>query len=78
VSRRADHATVSAVALLRQEVHDLFQRISALDRSEPLPASEWCPPTDVFEARDQLVVVVEVPGLTPEALRVSSAGAPCC
>ncbi len=71
MSRRVDHAAVSAVALLRQEFHDLFRRISALDRSEPLPVSEWCPPADVFESQEQLVVVVEVPGLAPEALRVA-------
>jgi HSP20 family protein len=71
MSRRADRVSVSAVALLRQEFLDLFQRISSLDRPEPLPASEWCPPVDVFESQEQLVVVIEVPGLAPEALRVA-------
>ncbi len=71
MSRRIERTPVSAVALLRQEVNDLFQRMSVLDRSEPLPAGEWCPPVDVLEWRDRLVIVVEVPGLAPEALHVS-------
>ncbi len=71
MSRRIERTPVSAVALLRQEVNDLFQRMSVLDRSEPLPAGEWCPPVDVLEWRDRLVIMVEVPGLAPEALRVS-------
>jgi HSP20 family protein len=71
VSRRSERAPVSAVALLRQEVNDLFLRISTLDRSEPLTAGDWCPAVDVFEWRDRLLVVVEVPGLAPESLRVS-------
>jgi HSP20 family protein len=74
MSRRGERLPVSAVALLRQEVSDLFQRLSAYDRSERLPAGEWCPPVDVFESRDRLVIVVEVPGLPPEALHVAFRG----
>ncbi len=71
MSHRSERMTVSAVALLRQEVNELFHRISALDRSELPPTGEWCPPVDVYELRDRLVIVVEVPGLPPEALRVA-------
>jgi HSP20 family protein len=49
---------------------ELVHRLSALDRADRLPGSEWSPAVDVFEARDRLVVVVEVPGLAPESLRV--------
>ena len=70
MTRRATQAPVSALALLQQEVNDLFHRLSALDRSEHLRASEWSPTVDVFESKDRLVVVVEVPGLPPESLRV--------
>jgi HSP20 family protein len=70
VSRRAARPPVSALALLQQEVNDLFLRLSALDRSERLPGSEWSPVADVFESKDRLVVVVEVPGLPPDSLRV--------
>ena len=70
MTRRAAHVPVSALALLQQEVNDLFHRLSILDRSDRLPGTEWSPAVDVFESRDRLVVVVEVPGLPPESLRV--------
>jgi HSP20 family protein len=70
VTRRLARPPVSALALLQQEVNDLFQRLSILDRSDRLPATEWSPAVDVFESRDRLVVVIEVPGLSPESLRV--------
>ena len=62
---------VSALALLQQEVGDLVHRLSVLDRADRLPAGDWSPSVDVFEFRDRLVVVVEVPGLAPESLRVA-------
>lgn len=71
MSRRTARAPVSALSVLHQEMSALFQRLAVVDRSERLPRTEWSPPVDVFEARDRLVVVVEVPGLPPEALRVA-------
>ncbi len=71
MSRRSERITVSAFALLQQEVNDLFERISALDRSELLPTGEWCPAVDVYELRDRLMIVVEAPGLSAESLRVA-------
>jgi HSP20 family protein len=70
VTRRPPRPPVSALALLQQEVNDLFQRLSVLDRSDRLPCTEWSPAVDVFESRDRMVVVIEVPGLPPESLRV--------
>jgi HSP20 family protein len=52
-------------------VNELFHRLTLLDRSEHLPGSEWCPHVDVYEDRGALVVVVEVPGLDVESLRVA-------
>jgi HSP20 family protein len=71
LSQRSGHSPASALALLQQEVNALVHRLTLLDRSERLPGSEWCPPVDVYEARDRIVVVVEVPGLSAEQLRVS-------
>lgn len=68
---RAQRPPISALAMLQQEVNDLFQRLSILDRSDRIPGSEWSPAVDVFEQRDRLVVVAEVPGLAPESLKVS-------
>ena len=48
----------------------MVHRLTLLDRSDRLPGSEWSPAVDVFESRDRLVVVMEVPGLPPDALRV--------
>jgi len=70
VTRRAPRPPISALALLQQEMGELVHRLSVLDRADRLPGSEWSPAVDVFEARDRLVVVVEVPGLAPESLRV--------
>ena len=70
MTRRTARPPVSALALLQQEVNDLFRRLSVLDRSDRLPATDWSPAVDVFESRDCLVVVTEVPGLSPDSLRV--------
>jgi HSP20 family protein len=70
VTRRAPRPPISALALLQQEMGELVHRLSVLDRADRLPGSEWSPAVDVFEARDRLVVVIEVPGLPPESLRV--------
>ncbi len=70
MTRRTGRTPISAFALLQQEVNDIFSRLSAVERSERLPGSEWCPAVDVFEWSDRLLVVVEVPGLAAEALRV--------
>lgn len=68
---RAARPPMSALAMLQQEVNELFQRLSILDRSDRLPGSEWSPAVDVLEQRDRLLVIVEVPGLSPETLKVA-------
>ena len=70
MTRRPPRPPVSALALLQQEVGQMVQRLTLLDRADRLPGSEWSPAVDVFESRDRLVVVMEVPGLPPDALRV--------
>ena len=70
MTRRPPRPPVSALALLQQEVGQMVQRLTLLDRSDRLPGSEWSPAVDVFESKDRLVVVMEVPGLPPDALRV--------
>lgn len=71
MTRRHPRPPASALALLQQEVNQLFHRLTLLDRSEHLPGSEWCPPVDVYETRGQLVVIVEVAGLPAESLKVA-------
>lgn len=71
MTRRPPRPPTSALALLQHEVNQLFRRLTLLDRSENLPSSEWCPPADIYETRGCLVVVMEVPGLSPESLKVA-------
>jgi len=58
------------LASLQREIDQLFGRLGPTGRHEPA-AGEWSPSTDVFESRGNIVIVVEVPGLTPENLRVA-------
>ena len=70
MTRRVQRPPISALALLQQEMGELVHRLSILDRADRLPGSEWSPAVDVYESRDRLVVVIEVPGLPPESLQV--------
>jgi len=36
------------------------------------PAAAWCPPTDVFQTADTVVVKMEIPGCRPEHLRIQA------
>jgi len=57
VTRQKTRPPISALAMLQQEVNELFQRLSILDRSDRLPGSEWSPAVDVLEQRDRLLVI---------------------
>ena len=57
--------------LLQQEMNRLFERLAALGRPERTAGGEWMPSVDVYECDGCLRVVVEVPGLQPESLRVT-------
>lgn len=68
---RAGRPPVSAIAILQQEVNELFGKLSAIDDADRVPPGEWLPATDVYESKNALVVVMEVPGLEPDSLRVA-------
>jgi HSP20 family protein len=70
ISRRGQRHPSTDLAFLQKEVEQIFSRLAAIDRSERIAAGEWSPPVDVFESRDYLAVVVEVPGLPPDVLSV--------
>jgi HSP20 family protein len=59
------------LALLHREVNQLFERLTEVERADRAPTGAWVPPVDVYESRGRLNVVVEVPGLVPESLRVA-------
>jgi HSP20 family protein len=58
------------LAILQREVNQLFDRLADFDRV-PSTDAEWMPAADVYECRGKLLVVIEIPGVPPEALRVS-------
>jgi HSP20 family protein len=71
VIRRPARTAHLDLALLQREVHQLLERLTDLDRSDPPAEGEWMPSIDVYESRGKLTIVAEVPGLNPDSLRVS-------
>ena len=70
MTRKTARLPLSAVSLLQREVNQLFERLSLLDRTDRPPQGEWSPSVDVYESRGRLVVIAEVPGLTPESMKI--------
>jgi HSP20 family protein len=68
---RIDRMPLSDLVLLQRELSQLFERLAGLDRAGRAPAGEWLPSADVYESNGKLTVVVEVPGLSADQLRVS-------
>jgi HSP20 family protein len=68
---RIARTPLSDLVLLQREVNQLFERLAGLDRAGRAPAGEWVPSVDVYECSGNLTIVVEVPGLVEEQLRVS-------
>ena len=55
-------------AQLKGELERLFQEVLAA--RESAARAGWSPPVDVLDLPEEVVVIVEVPGLAPEDLRV--------
>jgi HSP20 family protein len=68
--KKEPRTSLPDLALLQREINQLFERLGGFDRAARPGAVEWFPSVDVYECRGALVVVVEVPGLAPESLRV--------
>ena|SRR5437867_2066703 len=68
--RKPSRAGQPDLALLHQELSQLIGRLVEFDRADRVGVGEWMPSVDVFECRGTLTIVVEVPGLGPESLRV--------
>lgn len=69
VSNRA-RDPLGELTLLQREVGLLFERLMELQGGDQPPGGDWVPPVDVYESEGCVVVVVEVPGLPAESLRV--------
>ena len=59
------------VARIQSEINRLFDNLLDLDSGEKETGS-WIPMTDVVETEDVLVVTVELPGVRPEDLVVTT------
>jgi HSP20 family molecular chaperone IbpA len=70
IPKKAARPQLTALNLLQREVNQIFERLASLEPPAAEMASEWCPSVDVYERGGKLVVVLEVAGLSPEALRV--------
>jgi HSP20 family protein len=63
-------AGLTDIGGLQREINQLFESLVEFDRTERAATGQWSPNVDVYECRGKLVVVVEVPGIPPEGLRV--------
>ena len=68
--RRLIAEPMTDLALLQREINQLFERLAGYDRGAAQPSVEWTPPVDMFECKGNLIVVVEVPGMLSESLKL--------
>jgi HSP20 family protein len=67
------YASLLFASRFQSELDRLFQEALAATEGEG-PAAEWQPPVDIVETPDSVLVVVEVPGVAAEDLRVEVRG----
>ena len=67
------YASLLFASRFQAELNRLFQEALAATEGE-ISAGEWQPPVDVVETPDNVLVVIEVPGLTAEELKVEVRG----
>src|SRR5262245_19354798 len=69
--RRLETEPIADLAILQREINQLFERLLEFDRAGPRPQTAlWQPAVDVFDCKGNLIVVMEVPGLRPDSLKV--------
>lgn len=73
-SRKPATPALSELLLLQREINDLVARMGGVPVPGSAPAGDWSPRADVFDRGGMLVIVLEVPGLTPDQVRVASRG----
>jgi HSP20 family protein len=63
------------LARLQDRMNQLLNRYSSgMEQPESLGETEWIPPLDVMENKDDIVVRVDIPGLTPDEIDLSISG----
>jgi len=70
ITRKPAQTSLTALSLLQREVNQIFERLAGFEPPTDSMGGEWCPSIDVYERGGKLVVVVEVPGLEADALKV--------
>jgi len=68
--RKVVRSAITDMSVLQREINQLFESLAEFDRTERPSAGAWFPSVDVYECRGKLVIVVEVPGIPPESLKV--------
>jgi HSP20 family protein len=68
--RKFGRAALTDIAVLHREINQIFESLVEFDRTERAATGQWSPNVDVYECRGKLVVVVEVPGISPGELKV--------
>jgi HSP20 family protein len=71
---------VRATGLERLEIHRLRDRVGRLFAAlqeatvadDPLASETWAPPVDLCETTEEIVVSVELPGLTAEEIKIGA------
>ncbi len=62
-------------ARLQDEMNQLLSRYSSgMKQAEPLDEIGWVPPLDILENKDDIVIRVDIPGMTSDEIDLSIAG----
>ena len=64
-------ASIELISRFHAEMDRLFAEALELGTD---PATEWCPELDIVETADSILILVEVPGLSPEDLKIEVRG----
>lgn len=56
---------------LARMLDEAFWPVPQMDREAGTVTSSWLPPVDIFEDKDTLRIVAEVPGVKPEDVKIS-------
>jgi len=74
IPRKSVTPALSELLLLQREINELVARMGGAPTPGAAPPGDWSPQADVFERGGQLVIAIEVPGLSPEQVKVVSHG----
>ncbi len=65
---------ISRLAYFREEVDTLFRSLFSQKETYALAKGELIPPVDILEGKEEILIRVELPGISPEEIEVSFSG----